>query len=134
MRFLVTDDIFEQYPKTQIGVVVTRGLDNTGQFEELTDLVRSFCRYIPGDTRKCNLRHYRRKKRRFDTRLRRKRRIQIDSQFPCNRRDKNSSIPSQNRGKILRSNRENRCIFPGPFRSVFRQFPWDTRKSSLGTN
>lgn len=41
MKFLITDDIFEQYPEAQIGVVVARGLDNSGQFNELTELVRS---------------------------------------------------------------------------------------------
>ncbi|MFK7802170.1 MAG: B3/4 domain-containing protein [Anaerolineae bacterium] len=41
MKFLITDAIFEQYPDTQIGVVVARGLDNSGQFDELTELVRS---------------------------------------------------------------------------------------------
>jgi DNA/RNA-binding domain of Phe-tRNA-synthetase-like protein len=41
MRFLITDDIFEQYPDTQIGVVVARGLDNSGQFEELANLIRT---------------------------------------------------------------------------------------------
>ena len=41
MEFLITDEVFEQYPETQIGVVIARGLDNSGQFDELTDLVRT---------------------------------------------------------------------------------------------
>lgn len=40
MKFLITDDIFEQYPDTQIGVVVARGVNNSGQFDELAKLVR----------------------------------------------------------------------------------------------
>lgn len=41
MKFLIADDIFEQYPDTQIGVMVARGLDNSGQSAELTGLVRT---------------------------------------------------------------------------------------------
>lgn len=40
MKFLITDDIFEQYPETQIGVIVAHGLDNSGEFAELTSLLR----------------------------------------------------------------------------------------------
>ncbi|MEM8862400.1 MAG: phenylalanine--tRNA ligase beta subunit-related protein [Chloroflexota bacterium] len=40
MRFLITDDIFEQFPETQIGVIVASRLDNSGESAELTTLLR----------------------------------------------------------------------------------------------
>ena len=40
MQFVITDPIFEQFPETQIGVVVARGLDNTIESADLTALLR----------------------------------------------------------------------------------------------
>ncbi len=41
MKFLITEVIFEQYPETQIGVIVARGLNNSGESAELTALLRA---------------------------------------------------------------------------------------------
>ena len=40
MKFIINDKIFTQYPSLNIGVVVARGIDNTGKSPEISQLIK----------------------------------------------------------------------------------------------
>ncbi|MBL7169780.1 MAG: hypothetical protein ISS48_02080 [Candidatus Aenigmarchaeota archaeon] len=40
MEFKISDEIFERFPGLNIGIVVARGIDNLGESEEITKLIR----------------------------------------------------------------------------------------------
>ncbi len=40
MKFVIDEKIFEKYPKTKIGVVIAKGIDNSGEVPEIMELIQ----------------------------------------------------------------------------------------------
>lgn len=40
MKFIIDEKIFEKYPKTKIGVIVAKNIDNNGEIAEIFDLIK----------------------------------------------------------------------------------------------